>query len=90
MIVVRSVLRFAIESEMLATFPTLPPLKRVGKRVVTVLTEDQVTYIINAAPKDHQLAFMLGAYAVFAPAKYAGFSGKTLQSLTEMDRFEEK
>ena len=63
LIVVRSVLRFAIESEMLATFPSLPPLKRVGKRVVTVLSEEQVARIITAAPKEHQLAFMLGAYA---------------------------
>ena len=63
LIVVRSVLRFAIESEMLATFPSLPPLKRVGKRVVTVLSQNQVARIINAAPKQHRLAFMLGAYA---------------------------
>jgi integrase len=63
-IALRSVLRYAVESENLGAMPSLPPLKRIGRSVLRVMTDTNVEAILGATTHaSHRIAFMLAAFA---------------------------
>jgi len=62
-VVIRSVLRFAVEAGLLAEFPKLPKLPRVPRKMLAVLTRADVERILDAAAPSARLAFALAAFA---------------------------
>ncbi|HZX00702.1 MAG TPA: site-specific integrase [Bacilli bacterium] len=62
-IVLRSVLRAALDAGKLAAMPRLPPLPKKGRRVLIPLSVDQVEKILAVAPPSQQIAFALAAFA---------------------------
>ncbi|MDI1476440.1 site-specific integrase [Polyangium sp. y55x31] len=67
-VVLRSVLRFAVERGYLADPPKgLPRLKQIGQRILEIPTDDEVHAILAAARDTHRLSFALMAYAGLRP-----------------------
>ncbi|UQA57411.1 tyrosine-type recombinase/integrase [Polyangium aurulentum] len=63
LIVVRSVLRAAVDAGKLPAMPKLPDLPKKGKKALLPLTRAQVDAILAASPKPWKLAFGLAAFA---------------------------
>lgn len=63
LIVVRSVLRAAVDAGKLEAMPKLPALPKKGRKSLLTLTRVQVEAILAASPKPWQLAFALAAFA---------------------------
>jgi integrase len=62
--VLRSILRrYATEVGLLPEAPTFPRLPKVGRRIVTALTEEEFGKILGGASRVHRLAFLLAAHA---------------------------
>jgi integrase len=61
--VLRSVLRRAVEAELLATMPRFPKAHRPGRTIENVLTEEQVRLALRAALPAQRVAFALAAFA---------------------------
>lgn len=62
-IVIRSILRSAVDTGKLADMPRLPPLPKVGRRVLRRLTADQVNVILAVAAPAQRVPIALAAYA---------------------------
>jgi integrase len=62
-VVLRSVLRAAVEAGMLDDMPKLPRLPRPGQSVVQTLHPDEVEAVLQAAHESQRVAFALAAYA---------------------------
>jgi len=62
-IVLRSVLRAALDAGKLAAMPRLPSLPKKGRKVLIPLSVDQVERILAVAPPSQRLAFALAAFA---------------------------
>ncbi|MDI3282133.1 tyrosine-type recombinase/integrase [Polyangium sp. 15x6] len=63
LIVIRSVLRAAVEAKKLSALPDLPPLPKTGKKVLRCLTAEQVEAILGKAKGGGRVALALAAYA---------------------------
>jgi len=63
LIVIRSVLRAAVDAGKLPGMPTLPDLPKKGKKALLPLTRAQVDAILAVSPKPWRLAFGLAAFA---------------------------
>lgn len=63
LILVRSVLRAAVDAGKLEAMPKLPALPKKGRKALRSLTRAQVETILAASPKPWQLAFGLAAFA---------------------------
>jgi integrase len=62
--VIRSILRrYATEMGYFKEAPTLPRLPRVGRKVVSALTQDELGKILAVSCRAHRLAFLLAAHA---------------------------
>lgn len=62
--VLRSVLcRYAVEAKLLAKPPEFPKLPKVGTKVVSALTHEQVRRLLDVSSEAQRRAFMLAAYA---------------------------
>ena len=62
-IVLRSVLRAALDAGKLTAMPRLPPLPKRGRKVLIPLSVDQVEKLLAVAPASQRLAFALAAFA---------------------------
>jgi integrase len=62
-VVLRSVLRAAVEGGLLEEMPRLPRLPRPGQSVVQTLHPDEVEAVLQAAHESQRVAFALAAYA---------------------------
>jgi len=62
-IVLRSVLRAALDAGKLTAMPRLPPLPKRGRKVLIPLSVEQVEKILAVAPPSQRLAFALAAFA---------------------------
>lgn len=62
-IVIRSVLRAALDAGKLEAMPRLPELPRKGRKVIVPLSVEQVEQILAVALPAQRLAFALAAYA---------------------------
>jgi integrase len=62
-IVVRSVLRAAVDAGMLEVMPPLPGLPKSGRKAVNPMRRDDLDAILAAAPPSARLAFQLAAFA---------------------------
>lgn len=62
-VVLRSVLRAALDAGKLAAMPRLPPLPKQGRKVLIPLSADQVEKLLAVASPAQRLAFALAAYA---------------------------
>jgi len=61
---IRSVLcRFAVEADILDEAPKLPRMPKVGSKVASAPSDDEVHRILGAASQIHRPAFMLAAFA---------------------------
>jgi integrase len=63
LIVIRSVLRAAVDAGKLPGMPKLPDLPKKGKKALLPLTRAQVDAILALSPKPWRLAFGLAAFA---------------------------
>lgn len=62
--VLRSVVcRFAVEAGFLKEPPRMPRMPRIGRKIVSTLTRENVVKLVEAASKAQRLAFLLAAYA---------------------------
>lgn len=73
-VVLRSILRFAVESGLLGVFPKLPKLPKVGRKVLRVLTRAQVDRLLAVASPTARLAFALSALAGLRAGEVRGLS----------------
>jgi len=62
-IVIRSVLRAAVDAGKLTQMPRLPALPKKGRKVLVPLTMEQVEKILEAALPSQRLAFALAVFA---------------------------
>lgn len=63
LIVVRSVLRAAVDAGKLLAMPKLPGLPKKGRKSLLTLTRAEVEAILAVSPKSWKLAFVLAAFA---------------------------
>jgi len=62
--VLRSILRrYATEAGLLDEAPAFPRLPKVGRKIVSTLTEEELRRVLDAACRAHRLAFLLAAHA---------------------------
>lgn len=77
LVVLRSVLRSAVDMQLLERMPELPKLPKVGRTILRVLSSAQVDELLRVAPPASRLAFSLAAYA--------GLRGGEIRGLTWND-----
>ncbi len=73
-VVLRSILRFAVESGLLDVFPKLPKLPKVGRKVLRVLTRSEIDRVLVVASPTARLAFALSAFAGLRAGEVRGLS----------------
>ena len=71
-VVLRSVLRCAVNAGMLERIPKLPPLPKVGLSVVQTLHPSDLDAILATAQPNQRLAFALAAYAGLRASEVRG------------------
>lgn len=71
-VVLRSVLRNAVEGGMLERMPNLPPLPKAGQSVDRSLHPSELDAILAAAQPNQRLAFALAAYAGLRASEVRG------------------
>lgn len=79
-IVLRSVLRFAVERKKLDAMPSgLPRLRKPEPSILEIPTEEQITEILRLASPAQRRAFGLMAYAGLRPNEVRGLSRRDMQ-----------
>jgi hypothetical protein len=78
--VLRSILRSAVRSGLLAKMPNLPRMPKVGRKCVRPMRGGDVEAILGAASPSARLAFALTAFAGLRPCEVRGFVGRTSTS----------
>ncbi|MDI1450145.1 site-specific integrase [Polyangium sp. 6x1] len=79
-IVIRSVLRAAVDASKLPAMPKLPDLPKKGKKALLPLTRSQVEAILAASPKPWRLAFGLAAFAGLRAGEVRALRGVDLDA----------
>jgi integrase len=82
-VVVRSVLRAAIDLGLLVDMPRLPKLPKVGKKVLRPLTRAQVDRILAATRPAPRLAFALAAFAGLRAGEVRGLEWRDVDLVEE-------
>lgn len=77
-IVLRSVLGVAVDGGRLSALPKLPPLPKVGRSVVKVMTPKQVEMIIEYAAPMARLPFAIAAYCGLRAGEIRALKGKSI------------
>ena len=79
-IILRSLLRFAVERGILPSMPTgLPRLKKIGQTVLEIPTDEQVEVILTLAAPEHRLSFTLMSDAGLRPNEVRALRWRDVQ-----------
>lgn len=79
-VVLRSVLcRYAVEAGLLTEPPRLPRMPRVGVTIVSVLSSEDVTRLIDATTEPYRLPLMLAAYAGLRAGEIRGLRWRDVE-----------
>lgn len=73
-VVLRSVLRSAVDMKLLTRMPDLPKLPKVGRTILKALTASQVDAILRVAQPASRLAFALAVYAGLRAGEIRGLT----------------
>jgi integrase len=72
LVVLRSILRAAVEASMLESMPKLPRLPKIGRDALRPMLAAELELILAAAAPNQRLAFLLAAYAGLRASEVRG------------------